>query len=420
MPSLSCFYPLSNPFLVSVEMTWKERKSVVKTKEVPRREMVKKWRRNRNRSDRKKRPPTLPAREDTTTGSSEPITNVIPQLRNRKMKRQRMTSCSLSGGCRKYTKRLRRDDSSPGVAYSLPNFMDETSNFKFITSLRRHELTGTYDAVFLVSNPSLVPRNLGQSCPITSIHHTIDGSAEMKMIGNGKIIGNLDIQHCCRWKNHTDGYRACFGERDVLGDRPVQRSIKSPKPEARADGWISPAGMLDLVIVPDIDPRERWWNLNYDDPIWTYNKPSDCRLKVLANRVPIGLLKKQDHFTTDEMADCSTLARAISLEEADTLKKNFFKVDGSTSWLCNHFNIPVDVTMLIKTFSTPFPVYYFEPGDVFLLYHDNENDSNCSEKCVVLRKKLDEAKADVEHESIALLNSSVHETPAEFVDLLFG
>jgi hypothetical protein len=272
---------------------------------------------------------------------------------------------------------------------------------------------GTYDAVFFVSKPheDLVQLDHVNNIIPVNIHRTIEGSAEIETREDGGIIGKTTLSHEYKLLSRlpSGGHCASFCEKSILGGRPIPPTMSAPTPEARADAWINPAGMLDLALVPATSGK--WWNLDYDDPVWTYHKPTDCRLKVLANRVPVVL---QQHA-------CKTGIITPSLEDADALMMAYHALNSSTSWLCNHLNIPADVAMIVRSYTTPPPVFYFEPDDVFVVYHDSQAPDCYLENCVVLRKKADQqGQPCVDAESIALMNSDILETPAEYVDLLFG
>jgi hypothetical protein len=285
-------------------------------------------------------------------------------------------------------------------------------------------LVGAYDAVFFGSKSFGVLDqrnnvNVNNIIPV-NIHRTIQGCAKIDTCENGGIIvGKITLSGeykllsrlpASRGGGHCAG--ASFGEKSLLSGRPMPATMNAPTSEAQADAWISPAGMLDLALVPET--RGKWWNLDFDDPVWTYHRPTDCRLKVLANRVPVVL----------QQQSCQTGRFNPSLEDADALMKAYDTLDSSTSWLCHYFHIPAEVAMIVRSYTTPPPVFYFEPDDVFVVYHDSQAPEYFLENCVVLRRKTDQqqGKPGVDAaESIALMNSDIpDETPAECVDLLFG
>ena len=110
----------------------------------------------------------------------------------------------------------------------------------------------------------------------------------------------------------------------------------------------------------------------------------------------------------------------MSLEDSVIQMNNYHMGNGTKSWLCHFFNIPEDVVALIRAYTTPPPVFYFEPDDVVLVYCKAETNDCYCEKYFVLRKADPNSKQVTSNpESIALMNSEITETPGDLVELLW-
>jgi hypothetical protein len=62
-----------------------------------------------------------------------------------------------------------------------------------------------------------------------------------------------------------------------------------------------------------------------------------------------------------------------SIEEARRIQRNYFH-SNQHSWIHNHLNLPESVGSLIAQFVVPPPLFFFEPGDLWLHMRWDEND----------------------------------------------
>lgn len=273
------------------------------------------WKKNQRRSCKVCRKPSKQGNQSTftvTETDTEPFTLVdFPRNRVKKRRRRRMNiepfSCEIVnnrehgrglGAVQSVFQRAQANCLSfcTGVTNSPPHFMDAASAFTFRTSLEADDLVGKYNVVFFISAPSTEFHRhwIGNKETLPTLsHRTVKGSAEIKIQEEGLIVGNVILQDDSVMQNNSPSCGNCFvfADNSILKGRPLQHTMHSPNPNVQSDDWTHPDGMLNLVVVTG--ESDQMCHLDFDSPTWTYSQPYECRVKVLTNRVPIGLYSQR-------------------------------------------------------------------------------------------------------------------------------
>ena len=336
------------------------------------------WRKTRRRSCNVCKKPSKHGnnqRNGNGTDTEELTMDIFPRKRVKKRKRRNIESPSCERiSNREYGRDLeavkcffqsapaKSHSSFTGVTNSPPHFMDKASAFKFRTSLDADDLVGRYNVVYFVSAPSMEFSRHGigkkEDFITTLSHRTVKGSAEIKIQDEGFMIGNIILQDDSIMLNDLPscGNRFLFADDSILKGRPLHRTMNSPNPNIQSDDWTHPDGMLHLVVVTG--DSDRMCHLDFDNPTWTYNRPYECRVKVLTNRVPIGVYH-QRHLDNchESFVSSQVVVPIISLKDSIARMKDYHTGNGTKSWLCHFFNIPEDVVALIRAYTTPPPVF---------------------------------------------------------------
>lgn len=56
-----------------------------------------------------------------------------------------------------------------------------------------------------------------------------------------------------------------------------------------------------------------------------------------------------------------------NIHEAEELNRRYYFNTGA-SWLCSHMSLPSDITLMVRRFVCPPPVFFFEKGDLWIFY----------------------------------------------------